>query len=142
LAPERSASSPTRHPAWRYVRLRDCLEAALELAARKGSPVTHLAYESVVGRPARAGVEAGHVYGGLRAVLFAVAWDHEVPLVGVSVQAVKLEATGKGNAPKEEVTRAAQLRLGRVVGPDEGDAWWVAVAALGLLDHPPETRRR
>lgn len=131
LSPGRSG--PEAHVAWRYARLRDYLEAALDAAPG----VTHLAWEQVVGRPARSGVEAGHVYGGLRTVLHLVAWDRGLPLVGVSVQAVKRLAAGRGNADKAEVTRSAQRELGILVGPDEADAWFVARAALELLDKPP-----
>lgn len=57
------------------------------------------------------GTDAAHIYGGLLGVLTAWCEENEIPYRGVTVQAIKKFATGRGNAGKPDMIAAA-LRLG------------------------------
>ena len=58
---------------------------------------------------AHIGVEAAHVYGGLVAILQSVCINNGIEYRGVSVQAIKKHATGKCNAKKDEMVKAASM---------------------------------
>ena len=68
------------------------------------------------------GVDAAHIYGGLMAHLQSWCEDKSIPYAGVSVQAIKKFATGKGNASKDEVTAAVESWGFRPCNDDEADA--------------------
>ncbi len=77
------------------------------------------------------GTQAAHVYGGLLAMLAAECARAEVRLVPVGVGAVKIAATGKGNAKKPEMVAAAMERWGgEKLDENETDARFVLVAAF------------
>lgn len=112
----------------RFVALRQALQDTLEL----GRPDL-VAFESVLSH-GKAGVLAGHVYGGIIAVIELVCYDHRLQTVGVNVSTVKRQATGKGGGPgtdKAAMVAAAQARWAFDFPPsaDEADALWVAAAA-------------
>jgi len=96
-------------------------------------------------RPARVGVERIRfsvrgvdqpiAYGRLLGVIERVCHRMDVELIEVSPGTVKLEATGKGNAQKEDMVAAANERWGLDLmaskskaksDDDEADALWVA----------------
>ena len=80
-----------------------------------------------------AGVDAAHVYGGLMAHLTAWCEHHNIPYQGVPVGTIKKHATGKGNAPKEEMLAAASRRGYTPIDDNEADA-------LALLHWAVETQ--
>lgn len=61
-----------------------------------------------------------------------------IPWMSVSPTAVKKYATGKGNAPKDEVLAAAIRKFPKigVVGNDESDALWLAAIGAYLCGSP------
>lgn len=91
----------------------------------------YVAYEKVF---AHKGVTAGHVYGGVVAVLELVCCDRQVLIIPIGVGTVKKHAVGHGNAPKAELQTAAFHLLGRVPSTDEADALFVAIAAPAPAD--------
>ena len=70
------------------------------------------------------GTDAAHVYGGLLATLTAWCEANRIPYIGVPVGTNKKWATGRGNAPKGEMIKAAQRITGneRITSHDEADA--------------------
>lgn len=69
-----------------------------------------------------AGVDAAHAYGGFLATLTAWCEHHNIPYQGVPVGTIKKHATGKGNASKEQMIAAVQLRGHAPVDDNEADA--------------------
>lgn len=64
-------------------------------------------------------------------------WMHNVPYVEVPPALVKKYATGKGNAPKDDVFAAAIRRLGYGGNSkDEADALWLWALVLDALGEP------
>lgn len=77
------------------------------------------------------GAEAAHVYGDLQGILLRVTAQAGLPLAKVSVGTVKKHATGKGNASKAAMVKAARARWGHdPKSDDEADALWMASAWL------------
>lgn len=81
------------------------------------------------------GTDAAHVYGGIVATITRICEELAVPYRGIPVGTVKKLATGKGNASKEAMVEAAELRWSQgrrsVAAPmadDEADALWIAEA--------------
>lgn len=83
----------------RFVRFRTWLN---ELKA--AYPIDLVVYEEV---RRHQGTDAAHVYGGLMATLTAWCEENNIPYEGVPVGEIKKHATGKGNADKEMMKRAA-----------------------------------
>ena len=86
--------------------------------------------------------QAGELGGVIRLALHHVG----VPFIDVPPTTVKLYATGKGNAHKDEVLAAA-IRAGchgSVTTTDRADAWWLRAIGLHLHGEPvvPETAYR
>ena len=71
------------------------------------------------------GLEASHVYGGLRALLEMVCESQGRTLRTVEVAHVKQHATGKGNATKEAMERSARERGWTPIDDNEADALWI-----------------
>lgn len=116
-----------KHPGHRYQRLLDELQERIDT-------IDVVAYELVVGRPARAGVQAAHVYGGIVAIVLLAAADARRQVVEVPVAHVKQRATGKGNADKHQVQAAAAVLLGRLPPSDEADALFVALTGADAAE--------
>jgi crossover junction endodeoxyribonuclease RuvC len=75
------------------------------------------------------GTAAAHVYGGIVGQVKSVCEEVCLPFKGVDVGTVKKLATGKGNAGKPAMVKAANKRWACKVGDDnEADALWVAEA--------------
>jgi hypothetical protein len=110
----------------RYLRFTNWLTELDQLSG----PIAAIWYEEV---RRHVGTDASHVYGGLMATLTAWAELRGVPYAGVPVGAIKLHATGKGNAPKEAMIAAARAR-----GFDPGDD--NEADALAILFWAIETR--
>lgn len=68
------------------------------------------------------GVDAAHCYGGLMGHLGSWCEGKKIPYSGVSVQAIKKFATGKGNADKQAMIIAAEDAGYHPVNDDEADA--------------------
>jgi len=69
-----------------------------------------------------AGVDAAHAYGGFMGQLTAWCEHHQIPYEGVPVGTIKKHATGKGNASKEQMIQAMQVRGHNVHDDNEADA--------------------
>lgn len=68
------------------------------------------------------GTDAAHVYGGLMATLLAWCEEHSIPYQGIGVGEIKKHFTGKGNANKEMMIKAAQDRGFTPKDDNEADA--------------------
>lgn len=68
------------------------------------------------------GVDAAHVYGGLMAVLTEECESRKIPYQGIPVGTIKKHATGKGNAPKEEMIKVAERLYGALAIIDDNHA--------------------
>ena len=66
--------------------------------------------------------DSAHVYGGLMATLTSWCEHHKIAYVGVPVQTIKKHATGRGNANKEAMIEAMQLKGHPVTDDNEADA--------------------
>lgn len=117
----------------RFVRLRSLLSELLQNVKPEV-----LAFEEVRGHK---GVDAAHVYGGIVAVLTEECERRGIPYGGVPVATAKKYATGKGNANKEAMTRAAAAKWPGWTGDDnEADARWIATCAMdGLAQSRAQT---
>ena len=71
------------------------------------------------------GLEASHVYGGLRALLEMVCESQGRTLRTVEVAHVKQHATGKGNAGKPAMIAAARARGWAPIDDNDADALWI-----------------
>jgi Holliday junction resolvasome RuvABC endonuclease subunit len=78
---------------------------------------------------AHRGVKAAHMYGAFQQKMFERCDRFRVPYQGVSVQDIKKFATGKGNAPKEDVIAAVKVWGFNPKDDNEADA--IALARLG-----------
>lgn len=78
------------------------------------------------------GVDAAHAYGGFMAHLTAWCEHHNIPYQGVPVGTIKKHATGKGNAGKDEMIKAARDAGHAVKDDNEADALHLLKYALSL----------
>lgn len=101
----------------RFVRLSHYLEAFRQ--------VDELYYEEV---NHHAGTAAAHIYGGIVAVIQAFCEERSIPYSGIPVGTVKKYATGKGNANKAAMVRAARALGIDTDNDNEADAIFVALA--------------
>lgn len=115
---------PRRHEGggMRYLRTRHLFS---ELLGQK--PVL-VGYEEV---RRHMGVDAAHVYAGIVSSIVTVCEEQKVPYTAIPVGTVKKLATGKGNAKKDAMIKAAEQKFAphEVVDDNEADALWIAVAA-------------
>ena len=86
---------------------------------RDAGPFDAVAFEEV---RAHAGTLAAQVYGGFLAHLTAWCERERAPYLGVPVATIKRHATGKGNAPKDEVVRAVRALGFQPADDNEADA--------------------
>lgn len=79
-----------------------------------------------------------HSTGELGGVVRLALWEHRIPYVEIAPGTLKRYATGRGNAPKDEVLVAAVRRL-RYDGSDHNvaDAMWLLAMALDHYGAPP-----
>ena len=91
-----------------------------------------IAYEEV---RKHAGTDAAHVYGGLLSIITMIAIDKGIEYHGIPVSAIKMKATGKGNAPKEAMIKAAKAKWpdANIIDDNEADARWIAYTAYTNL---------
>lgn len=80
------------------------------------------------------GVTAAHVYGAFLGKMQETLDELGVPYTGLSVQQIKIHATGKGNAPKIAMVKLAAKRWPHLEIPtdDTADALWCVSAGLEL----------
>lgn len=78
------------------------------------------------------GVDAAHAYGGFMAHLTAWCEHHNLPYQGVPVGTIKKHATGKGNAGKDEMIKAARDAGHAVEDDNEADAFHLLKYAISL----------
>jgi Holliday junction resolvasome RuvABC endonuclease subunit len=84
---------------------------------------------------------------GLHWLVNVALFERGIPYVNIAPTSLKMYATGRGNASKEDVHDAAIKRLGYAgASQDEADALWLRAAALDHYGHPlvelPATHRR
>ena len=94
-------------------------------------PPILIAYEEVMHHN---GTDAAHVYGAITGQLMEIGESHKpfpIPYLGIPVGTVKKRATGKGNANKDCMIRAARGFWPRVVIVDDNhaDALCIGLAA-------------
>lgn len=75
------------------------------------------------------GIDAAHVYGGLMATLTALCEKRNIPYEGIPVGTIKKFMTGKGNANKEAMIKAARSRGFAVEDDNEADAIGILLCA-------------
>lgn len=90
-----------------------------------------VAYEGVMQHGAD-GVYAQHKYGGFMATLQSLCEDAKVPYFGLGVGEIKKFWTGKGNASKEDMIKAAWKRGHNPKDDNEADALAVLYLAVDL----------
>ena len=96
---------------------------------RDAGPFDAVVFEEV---RAHAGTLAAQVYGGFLAHLTAWCERKAAPYLGVPVATIKRHATGKGNAPKEDVIRAVRA-LG-FLPKDDNEADALALLAWAIAN--------
>jgi Holliday junction resolvasome RuvABC endonuclease subunit len=107
----------------RFIRFRESLAKLL-----RGFPDANLiAFEEV---RRHLGTDAAHVYGGLLATMQTFALDNGIAYEGHTVQAIKMFATGKGNASKDAVIAAVTKWGFNPIDENEADA--IALCRLKL----------
>jgi Holliday junction resolvasome RuvABC endonuclease subunit len=79
---------------------------------------------------AHKGAEAAHVYGAFMYILAMVCEELKIRCVGLNVGTIKKNATGKGNATKEEMIAAAEECGFDPVDDNEADALAILFAGL------------
>lgn len=78
-------------------------------------------------------VDIGEMGGVVRLML----WERQIPYVEVAPSSLKMFATGKGNAGKDDVLAEAIRRLGYAgSSKDEADALWLRAMALHHYGEP------
>ena len=107
----------------RFLRFRRWLEQ-LDIDA---GPIEAIHFEEV---RRHIGTDAGHVYGGLLAVLTEWCEEHLVAYQGVPVGTIKRFIAGKGNADKAAVIDAVRLRGFAPVDDNEADAIAILLWAM------------
>ena len=81
---------------------------------RLSGPIAAIWFEEV---RRHAGTDAAHVFGGLLATLTTWAELRGIPYSGVPVGTIKKHATGRGNAPKQDIIAAARAPLPMTTKP-------------------------
>lgn len=72
-------------------------------------------------------VDAAHVYGGMVAILQSTCLENNIEYQGVPVGTIKKHATGKGNADKDAMVKAAVQKFKGIDVKDHNhaDALWI-----------------
>jgi crossover junction endodeoxyribonuclease RuvC len=111
----------------RYVRFKAHLDAHTVFCTLK-----EVVYEEV---KYHRGTDAGHVYGGLEAILQAFCIDRLIEYRGIGVSTIQRAATGRGMAPKGKKKQmmfdaAVEKFKGiNVINEDHADALWILHSA-------------
>lgn len=87
------------------------------------------------------GTDAAHVYGGLMATLTSWCEEHAIPYQGIPVGTIKKYATGRGNAPKEQMVEVVRSWGHEVADDNEADAvalFFCQAQEIGLCAGPPK----
>lgn len=102
----------------------------VETINREG--VTLIAYEEV---RSHNGIDAGHIYGGLIAVMHMVALRFSLPYKAFPVGTIKKTATGKGSANKKAMIEAAINFFPGVsiIDDNHADALWIWQTAVNYM---------
>lgn len=108
-------------PHIRYERFSKALDEHFTLGVDK------VFYEKVM---RHMGTTAAHVYGAFLAKLHEKCAEYGVPFEGLSVQEIKIFATGKGNAKKDAIVKACTAWGFEPKSDDEADA--IAIMKCGM----------
>jgi Holliday junction resolvasome RuvABC endonuclease subunit len=76
------------------------------------------------------GVDAAHAYGGFMATLTSWCEANEIPYEGVTVQAIKIAISGKGNTPKEIIVKEVVRQGFHTQDDNEADAIALMIWAI------------
>jgi len=100
---------------------------------------TLVAYEEV---RRHLGTDAAHIYGGIIAVLQSKCIMSGIEYFGIPVGTVKKQATGKGNASKEDMIAAARKHWPHIPisSENQADALWIAETARRLYFAQSDTK--
>jgi len=111
----------------RFLRFRQELDRINNETVGMGK-IKELYYEEV---RSHLGTDAAQVHGGFLSTLQAFCEEKNIPYRGIPVGTIKKHATGKGNASKEMMIKAARENLG-YKGNDnnEADALWLLSAVI------------
>lgn len=103
----------------------------LRALSNLGTIVNGIFYEEV---KRHMGTAAAHAYGAYKAFLYTACIDagYDIP-TGLHVGTIKKEATGSGNATKEQMICAAHDTFGTPLTLDDNEADAVWIAELGRL---------
>ena len=80
------------------------------------------------------GTDAAHMWGGYEAILTATCVREHIPLAWLGVGEIKKHATGKGNAPKNDVIAAMVARGFKPEDDNDADALALLFAYLDKED--------
>lgn len=119
------ATKPKQHIGYRYV----AVGRWLNHIAQQWH-VDRIVFEDVKNHSS---IQAGHVYGGLLAVILAWSAVRDIPCLGVGVGTIKKHATGAGNAKKDAMMASAISKGHDPVDDNEADA--IAIAYLSRDIH-------
>lgn len=114
------AAKPKQHIGFRYVNVGRFMNRMSEQW-----PIDKIVFEDV---KAHSSVQAGHVYGGILAMILAWSAIRDIPCVGVGVGTIKKHATGNGRASKDDMVDSAISRGYSPADDNEADA--IAIAYL------------
>ncbi len=114
----------------RYLRFNNWLTEIDELL--KGIGIVY--FEEV---RAHRGTDAAHVYGGLMSILTSWCEAKKIPYEGVPIGTIKRFATGRGDAPKDNIDLAKRNAKAKASGraPYPGVSMTAAVQAWGYNPH-------
>lgn len=109
---------------YRWLRLEKHLRIILKFHMAPDNKLV-LGYEAVKHRHRSS--DAARAYFGCIAVITKLCEELSVPYTGINISDIKTQATGKGNASKEEMVSAANKHWSIEVSDDnEADALWCA----------------
>jgi len=135
LTPRRYESSGMR-----FVKFERSLGEMFDILNRHNKTKTVVAYEEV---RRHMGTDAAHIYGGLVAIIQAMCIKLDaLEYLGIPVGTVKKQATGKGNASKEDMIAAARKHWPHlpISSENQADALWIAETARRLYFAQSDTK--
>jgi Holliday junction resolvasome RuvABC endonuclease subunit len=114
----------------RFLKFKSELKKILDL----NGPPRFITYEEVRGH---LGTDAAHIYGGFQAILTDYCEEEGIPYNAYPVGTVKKFATGKGNASKKKMVKAANEKWDKKFtvknNENEVDARWVGELAFDKM---------
>lgn len=91
-------------------------------------------HTSKVGNRTTFNVKAAHLYGFFKNALIGACADYGIDCVGLPVGAIKKFATGKGNAKKQVMLKAAQRAFRHKILADDNEADSLWILTFGIVE--------